>query len=193
MIQFIIPIIFITPLLYGLNKMLNNNKMSINLSAIPPRITSVDLSIINTGNLPDHATDITKENLEFWIEFYSNKLNLDVNFVKAICQTESSFGKYLINENDPYGGAYGAFQFLLPTAKIYAQKIFKVNYSDSELKHKLITDARFSSALACAYIFDLLKEYGDYKSVLYKYKGAISDKAKEKVEIAFLDAYRRLA
>jgi len=188
----IIPIALIVIILYIYNKNTGIVNKVFSLASIPVKIPDVDLSILNSGYIPNYPTNITKENLEFWIEFYAKKVNLDITFVKTICQTESSFGKYLVNSTDPYGGAYGAFQFLLPTAQKYAQKIFRVNYSLDDIKQKLLTDARFSSALACGYIYDLLKQYKNYEEVMFKYKGAVSQMAKDKVKSIFIKAYQEL-
>jgi hypothetical protein len=157
--------------------------------AKPSAPGSVPESAPESSTEPD--TSMNPEALRYWCDYYSDLYGIDNIAVRALCWTESSFGKFLVNKSDPYGGAYGPFQFLLPTARSVFLEIEKVNYTDDELKSILLTDSKRATHAACFYLAKLISNFGSYKSAILAYKGALSDTAKKKVWDIFSQAYTR--
>ena len=127
---------------------------------------------------------MTKDALTYWIEFYCASYGIDANVMKALAMSESGYANpaYMVNPTDPNGGAYGPFQFLVPSARPYLLLIDHINYTDDQIKNILLTDSDRASHIAVAYVKDLSNKHGgNLQAAILEYKGAVSAAAQSKV------------
>jgi len=113
------------------------------------------------------------ENTDYYIKKYALKYKLDVNVLRALIMSESAFGRYMENPNDP---SYGFGCFKIPTAKKVLERIGFRDLTDTAIIDLLKNNVDVSIHVIANHLaIDLIPNSSNINEVIAKYKGVIKN------------------